>query len=207
MRFVLLLLAFAGTALAGDLAPVRDWIARQNTIKSIASDFTQTRTLRTLRDPVVAHGKFWFRAPGSFRWQVGDPPKLLVLGDDREVLTIQPTKQTAERTATARNFDFLQFPFAADFAAFQKRFEVLSVRTADGRCHLEILPREAQSRRFLEKIALDFDLASGRLLGFEVLTREGSALRTEFTNTRVNVSIDPAVFRFDLTGYRVRDGK
>jgi outer membrane lipoprotein-sorting protein len=212
---LLLLLALAGAALADDLAPVRAWIAHQRSVKSIAADFAQTRALRTLRDPVVAHGKFWFRAPSSFRWQIGDPPKTIVLGDDKEIDVIQPRKKLVERSssdqmsrqARARGFGMMSFPFAADFDDFQEQFEVLAVRTEGNHCHLELLPRDAQARRFLARIALDFDTDSGQLLTFEIVTREGSSMRTEFQNTRVNAPLDPALFRFDTTGYKVRDAK
>lgn len=220
MRFVLLFLATAAGLLAEtapppDLAPVRKWIARQRSIESIESDFSQTRALRTLRSPAVAQGKFWFRAPSSFRWQIGDPPKTIVLGGAKEIDVIQPAKKVVERSpsghasrqARARGFGMMNFPFAADFDDFQRQFEVLAVRTDGGECHVELLPRDARARRFLAKIAIDFDADSGKLLAFEIVTREGSSMRTEFRNTRVNAPLDPALFRYDTTGYQIRDAK
>ncbi|MDD5198454.1 MAG: outer membrane lipoprotein carrier protein LolA [Terrimicrobiaceae bacterium] len=220
MRFALLFLATASGLLAEsapppDLTPVRKWIARQRTIESIESDFSQTRSLRTLRSPAVAQGKFWFRAPSSFRWQIGDPPKTIALGDGKEIQIIQPARRLVERSpigrigqkAGAQGFGMMSFPFADDFDDFQRRFEVLSIRTDGGRCHLDLLPRDAQARRFLAKVALDFDADSGKLLAFEIVTREGSSMRTDFRNTRVNSPLDPALFRYDFAGYQIRDAR
>jgi outer membrane lipoprotein carrier protein len=218
MRIVLLIFAFASTGLAAtapDLAPVRQWLERQQSIKSISSDFIQTRALRSLRSPAVTSGKFWFHAPSSFRWQIGDPPKTIVLGNARMVDVIQPGKKIAGRSsaegvgakARSRGFDFISFPLAANFDEFQRQFEILEVQTKNGRCHLELLPHNPQARRFLSKLTLDFEIASGQLLAFEIATRDGSSMRTEFRNTEVNSPLDPALFRYDLTGYEIRDAK
>jgi len=101
----------------------------------------------------------------------------------------------------------MSFPFARDFGDFQRQFETLSITTEGTRCHLEVLPRDAQARRFLSALKLDFNTTSGHLLGFEMATRDGSALRNEFTNVQVNPKIPSSVFDFDFTGYEVVDAK
>src|SRR5581483_3795675 len=99
------------------------------------------------------------------------------------------------------------FPLAADFAEFQKKFEMLAVTTEGDRCHLEILPRDAQARKFLNALKIDFDTRTGHMIAFEMTTRDGSSMRNEFTNVRVNQKLDRHVFDIDLTGYDVTDAK
>ena len=70
-----------------------------------------------------------------------------------------------------------------------------------------MLPRDAQARKFLAALKLDFNTANGHLLAFEMVTRDGSSLRNEFSNVQVNPKIDRGVFDFDLTGYEVVDAK
>ncbi len=217
--WILLLALAAGSALAAppapDLAPVKKWIEQQRNVRTIQADFVQTRALRTLKNPVAAKGRFWFEAPARFRWQIGDPPKTIALGNAKTLYLIQPGKKTADKSpmdqfggkARPQGLGMMNFPMAADFEEFQRGFEVLSVKVDGTSCRLEGLPRDAQARRFLAKIILDFDTKSGQLLAFEAVTREGSSMRSEFRNVIINGRIDPGVFNYDLTGYRVSDAK
>ena len=62
-------------------------------------------------------------------------------------------------------------------------------------------------RKFLEVAKIDFDTASGFLISFEFVTRDGSSMRNDFTNVRLNGRIDPARYDFDFTGYDVAAAK
>ena len=200
---------------APDLAPVRKWLAAQASVRTVQADFAQTRSFHALRDPITSPGHLWFSAPHSFRWELGDPPKTVVLRRGDLYLVIQPTKRHAERLSAADTsgqaggpgMPMMDFPFAKDFDDFNRRFEVLSVILQDTRCHVEMLPRDPQMRKMLEAARIDFDTATGFLVSFEFVTRDGSSLRNEFTNVRLNAKIDPARYEYDLTGYDVAAAK
>ena len=221
LRAALLLAAFACTTPLRaeeplDFTPVKRWITRQDDFNAVTADFTQTRSLRALKSPLASEGRLWFKAPSSFRWELGTPAKTIVLRKGDALFMIQPAKKRAERSAANAKSDkpspmqamgMMSFPFARDFGDFQRQFETLSISTEGTRCHLEVLPRNAQARKFLTALKLDFNTANGHLLGFEMSTRDGSALRNEFTNVQVNPKIPASVFEFDFTGYEVVDAK
>lgn len=199
-----------------DFSPVKRWIARQDDFKAVMANFTQTRSLRALKSPLASQGRLWFKAPNFFRWELGEPAKTVVIRNGDKLLVIQPAKKRAERSAASapsgkpspmQAFGMMSFPFARDFADFQKQFETLSIATEGARCHLEVLPRDPQARKFLSALKIDFSTASGHMLAFEMATRDGSALRNEFSSVQVNPKIDRSVFDFDLTGYDVVDAK
>lgn len=220
IRAALLLLLFSTVGLAAaeplDFAPVRKWIARQEDFRAVTADFAQTRSLRALKSPLASQGRLWFKAPASFRWELGSPAKTIVLRKGDDLFIIQPAKKRAERSAANGKPDkpspmqamgMMSFPFARDFADFQRQFETLSITTEGARCHLEVLPRNPQARKFLTALKLDFNTTNGHLLGFEMATRDGSSLRNEFTSVQVNPKIPALVFDFDFTGYEVVDAK
>jgi outer membrane lipoprotein-sorting protein len=220
MRAFLLAFTLFGTAALHaaeslDFTPVKKWIARQEDFRAVTADFVQTRSLRALRNPLKSEGRLWFKAPSSFRWELGQPAKTIVLRKGDFIYIIQPEKKRAERSpAGAANqqsgaaaLAMMEFPFARDFADFQKRFETLSIETEGARCRLAVLPRDARARKMLNALKLDFSTATGHLLAFEIATRDGSSLRNEFSNVEVNPKIDPSVFDFDLSGYEIVDAK
>ncbi len=220
MRFFIPLLCLAGAlSSAGaepvDFTPLKKWLARQTELHSVQADFTQVRALRALRDPITTPGRLWFNAPDSLRWELGEPARTIVLRKGDIYYLVQPAKKKAERYKAdsiarkggAMGFAMMNFPIAKDFTDFDHQFETLAVNATGEKCHLEILPREAQAQKFLQAIKMDFDTTTGHLLSFELVTREGSSMRNDFTNVRMNQKIDHRVFDYDFTGYEVVDGK
>lgn len=220
-RFLLLLLVlappsvFVAAADVPDLAPIKKWIAGQESVRTVQADFVQTRTYRALRDPLAAKGRLWFGAPGNLRWEIGDPPKMIYLRKGDSALVIQPARRRAERVPVAakpganpRAFAAPSFPLAKDFASFNEQFEVLSVTTAPGgHCHFEMQPRDVQAQKFVTAIKIDFETSGGQLTAFEIALRDGSSMRQEFTNIRVNQKLPSTAFDYDLTGLELVEGK
>ena len=68
----LIFLTAAGSQAAGYDARFDQWFAVQTNLQSWAADFTQTRTLTVLAQPLVTPGKVWVK-PGEFRWEIGQP--------------------------------------------------------------------------------------------------------------------------------------
>ncbi len=213
--FALLLSATHGFAAAPiDLAPLKKWFSRQDEFRSVAADFTQTRALRVLRDPVATPGKMWFTATGSLRWELGTPPKTVVVRKGDDTLIINPAKKTAERQPSDGESGgrpgigaMMRFPMAKDFADFQRQFEVLALSTEDSRTKVELAPRDPQTRKFMKVMKLEFNSSNGHLHAFEMGFRDGSSMRNEFSNVRVNQKFDRDLFDYDLTGYEVKDAR
>ena len=197
-----------------DLTPLKRWIARQKEVRTVQADFTQTRSFRALRDPLTSPGRIYFRAPHSFRWEIGDPAKTVVLRQGDTAYLIQPAKKRAERFSAAalgtpggaNPLPMVNFPLADSFEDFNRQFEVRTIGVEGTRCHVELLPRDTQSQKFLDGLTLEFDTATGYLIAFEVRTHDGSTLRNDFSNVRFNEKVPP-VFDYDFTGYNVVDGK
>ena len=182
-----------------DFTPVKRWIAKQDDFQAVTADFKQTRSLRALKSPLASEGKLWFKAPNSFRWELGVPAKKRAERSAAGAATDKPSPMQA--------FGMMSFPFARDFGDFQKRFETLSISGEGTRCHLEVMPRDPQAHKFLSALRLDFNTTNGHLIAFEMATKDGSALRNEFSNVEVNPKIDRGVFDYDFTGYEVVDAK
>ncbi|HEY5893785.1 MAG TPA: outer membrane lipoprotein carrier protein LolA [Chthoniobacterales bacterium] len=222
-----LLLAAAWTAVAAEqgktrtvnMAPVAQWIARQSELRTLSADFVQTRTLKTLKDPLQSPGRLWFQAPDAFRWELdgkpGEPLKAILLRKKDDVLLISPRQKKATRysaksiagKAGAPGMAMMEFPMAKDLNDFLDQFDVQDLQMTGQRCDLAVLPKDVATRKYLKSLLISFDTATGYLLAFEMTTKEGSTLRNEFSNVRVNGPVDKKVFDFDFTGYQVVDGK
>lgn len=217
-RNILLLLCLThscGTAIAEemDFTPVKRWIAQQSEIRTISADFTQTRSLKTVRKPLVTPGHIWFKSPQHLRWELGDPPKTLVIRKGNEILIITPAEKKVKRMLASEMsgpesqiFGMMDFTNIRSLEEFQRQFEILSVKPSGDQCELE-LKSKSPSAKFLSKLRLRFSTSSGVVLTLEMNFKDGSFMRNDFNNVRVNGSVEEGKFSQDLAGYEVVNAK
>src|SRR4051812_34326943 len=94
----LCLLLFTFPAYAADTnAFINQWLAAQSNLKTWTADFTQTRVLKTLKQPLQAQGHLTFAAPSNFRWQLGDPAQTIAIRNSNEMTVIYPKLNRGER--------------------------------------------------------------------------------------------------------------
>jgi outer membrane lipoprotein-sorting protein len=199
-----------------DISPLRSMIAMQKAIHTLSADFTQSRSLKTLRDPLISHGKLWMQTQQLFRWELGTPPKTIIIGTPTETTVIQPFKKTASKTirslpteiaASSEAFGMMFLPGNGDFDDFQREVRILKIQNSAGICHVEFIPRNTELARGLTAIKLDFNSETGQWIRLEILTRDGSSIRNDFTDININQKLDPHLFEYNLTGFRISDEK
>jgi len=200
----------------GDISPLRAMIALQKSIHTLSADFTQSRSLKTLRDPLISHGKLWIQPQQFFRWELGTPPKTIVIGTPTEITVIQPFKKTASKkirsssiggTDTSEAFGMMSLPGNGDFDDFQREVRILRTENSAGIFHVEFIPKNTEQVRGLTAIRLDFNSQTGQWIRLEFLTRDGSSIRNDFTDIKTNQKLDPHLFGYNLTGFRISDEK
>lgn len=198
---------------APDLAPVKAWIAKQAGIKSLIVDIKQERYLRTVKKPLTSEGRFWFTQNGAFRWQAGDPPKLVaVMSPQEEFSVIYPVKKTAEVFSKAalesdnagQGIAFLRAGFPTSLEAFQQRFEVMDITGADGWDTVEVKPAGAGSSFAVRKMVLSLNQKTHRLGAMQIHLRDGSWINNTVTAIQENPAIPAGQFGYDLTGFDVK---
>ena len=198
---------------APDLAPVKAWIAKQAGIKTLIVEIKQERHLRTVKKPLESAGRFWFVQGGAFRWQAGDPPKLVaVMSPQEEFSVIYPEKRTAEvfsreaveREDAGQGIAFLRAGFPSNLEEFLKRFEVTEIKTVDGWDMVEVKPAGEGASFAVRKLVLSVNRQTHRLGAMQIHLRDGSWINNTVTGIQENPAIPAAQFSYDLTGFKVK---
>lgn len=213
--FALLACLTVSAAESEDVATIRKWIGQQDGIKTIQTDFKQSRFLKTRKEPLVSNGTFAFQGPDSLRWQVGDPVQEVVLRDGKSLYLISVEKKKAKHIVADKisektrmqSLGMMEFPFVKDYADFERQFEVVALDRDGERHGLELALKDKRAARYIKKMLLSYEVKTGNLLAFELHFRDGSKLRNDFYNIRVNEPINPEVFTYDLNGYKVSEEK
>jgi outer membrane lipoprotein-sorting protein len=182
------------------------WLAAQPSIQSWSADFVQTRTLKTLVQPLVSSGHVWFAAPNEFRWELGHPPKTIAIRQKRELYVIYPLLKRAEEyplgeTTPGRWRDtlaLLDTGFPRSREELQSNYTVLSVTREDGVGRVRLQPKSPSARQMMSEIRIAFSTANFELRSTELVFADGALLRNDFTNTVLNPKLDSALFKPDL---------
>lgn len=187
------------------------WLNAQTNIQTWSADFTQTRSLKALTQPLTSTGHVWFAAPNSFHWELGSPPQTIAIRDGDQLTVIYPKLKRAERYslsgADAGQFKdtlaLLDAGFPRSRAEVESRFNILSQTTAGGIHELTLQPKSETARRFMPEIKIGFDTSSFALHSTELQFQDGSTMQNVFTNAQLNPKIDKKLFHPDIEGYKI----
>jgi len=202
-----LTLCFAPSlARAADMdAQFERWFAAQTNLQSWAADFTQTRSLKVLTQPLVSTGKVWV-APSRFRWELGQPAQTIALRQPDQMFIIYPRLKRAEKYPLSSvppgpikdAFALLDASLPRDRASMEARFRVLSAMETNSTLQVTLEPKSASARKFVSEIVVAFRTNDFAMATTEMRFADGSSLRNDFTNVLLNPTIDPAKFEAAL---------
>lgn len=200
---------------AADLSPpIQRWLEAQTSIRSWSADFVQTRRLKTLVQPLTAGGKVWFAEPNMFRWELGEPSETVAIRSLNELMIIYPQLRRAERFPVgpeARGpwrdaLALLEAGFPRTQAQLQAQYDIVSQEPAGGVGKLVLRPKSAKARKLIPRIQVEFDPANLLLLATELTLADGSQMRNDFKNQKLNPPVDPERFSTALpSGYQVTE--
>ena len=184
------------------------WLAAQTNIQTWSADFVQTRSFKTLTQPLTESGKVWFSEPNRFRWELGHPAKTIAVRQADEMLLLYPALKRVERyplnsTATGSWRDalaLLEADFPRSEADLKSRFNIQSQKLTDDVCELALQPRSAAARKMMPQIEISFDLKKSTLRATELRFADGSKMRNDFTNTLLNPKLDAKLFAPEIPG-------
>jgi outer membrane lipoprotein-sorting protein len=209
-KLLLLLLPFSLLA-APDDHLVLDWINAQSNIHTWTADFTQTRELKALNQPLTATGKIWFTAPDHFRWEVMKPSPTIATRTQDDLLVIFPHLKRAEKYSLVALrqgqwkdlMSLLDTGFPRSHDDFEKQFHVREIKDVPGCKRLVLDPKSDLVKKYLPEIDIDIRTPDLALLATTMIFVDGSVLKNEFTNQQLNQPIDNAVFAPSVSGYTV----
>ena len=148
----LLCFAFSLVAMAAPAQSelfVDQWIAAQTNFHTWSADALQTRSLKTLSQPLVSTGKVWVAGPNRFRWELGQPAQTIAVRQPDQMFIIYPRLKRIEkyplndkqpgpwRDALA----LVDASFPRNRADLDSRFRLLSVIQTNATVQVTLQPR------------------------------------------------------------------
>ena len=213
LALVLVFLALMPISRAADNSQaVASWLSAQTNIQTWSAQFKQTRTLKALTQPLVADGRIWFAAPDQFRWELGDPPQTIAVRQREEMLVIYPMLKRAERYSLRKEqsspwrdaLALLEAGFPRSQKDLESRFRITSQSITNEVVSVTLQPKSAGARRMMPLLKIAFGTNDFSLRATELQFADGSTLRNDFTNPRLNLKLEESLFTPKIeSGYQV----
>lgn len=191
----------ATTTSAQEIKPiVSDWLAAQKEIQTFTADLTQTRTLKSLTQPLHSPGKVYFSAPHKFHWELGQPPQTIAVRSGETLEVIYPRLKRAEIYSLTNAGQFrdtmalLDAGFPRSEADLRAQFNVLSQNPTGAICELVLQPKSASARQMMPEIRISFATNNLELRATQLQFADGSTMRNDFTNIVLNPKLDESLF-------------
>ncbi len=197
---------------ADDDALLSSWLNAQTNIHTWSADFVQTRSLKSLTQPLTANGHVWFEAPNLFRWELGRPAQTIAVRQPEQMLLLYPRLKRLERyplnAADAGPWKdmlaLLDAGFPRSRSEVESRFNILAQTTHDGVHEVKLQPKAESARRVMPAITIAFDVTTFSLRSTELQFVDGSTMKNAFTNAVLNPTMDESVFNPKIeAGYKV----
>lgn len=192
--------AFAARA-ADTNAMFQQWLSVQTNMQSWTADFSQTRTLKVLAQPLVAPGKVWVRR-GEFRWELGQPAQTIVVRQPGLLFISYPQLKLVEKysldnvpNGPAKDaLSLLDATLPRDRASMEKQFHLLSASQTNDILQMMLEPNSASARKFVNQVGIAFRTNDFSIAATEMKFADGSILRNDFSNVVMNAPVTDALF-------------
>jgi outer membrane lipoprotein-sorting protein len=195
----------AQSSRADDITPMLDsWFAAQQQIHTWSADFIQTRTLKTLTQPLVGRGHVSFAVPNDFRWELGQPPRTIALRHDDNMYVIYPHLKRAELYPMGADspaqlraaLSLLQAGFPRSRDEFNSQYNVLSLAQTNGNWVFTLQPKSSAARQMMSQLELGLSTNNFSLTSTRLVFADGSSLRNDFTNIVLNPPLNNKLFEW-----------
>jgi outer membrane lipoprotein-sorting protein len=181
---------------------VASWLAAQKNLQTWSADFVQTRTFKSLTQPLTAKGHAWFSAPNRFRWELGNPPQTIAVRAEQEMLVFYPRLKRVERypltgpeTGKWRDaLALLETGFPRSQADLESHLRIVSQTISNDVCEITLQPKSENTREMVPEIRLAFSTKDLLLRATQLKFADGSTLRNDFSNPALNPKLDDSLF-------------
>jgi len=192
---------------SADLSVVEKWMATNTQVSSVKIDFTQKRTMRSLKVPISQSGTLWMDyGKDRFRWETGEPAQTIVTKQGGNLLIVRtPGKKFEHRPFGSggdnQGMSVMAGGFPRSMSEFTRKYRVLSTEKRDNTFRIATQPLGSAGKG-VSQFTFVVQASEYRLVGMEIELKDGSSINTVFNRVELNVSVPGSLFSPDLTGYK-----
>jgi len=202
-----------GPASADELQDVLARFDRvQESIHTLAAEFTETTTSELLLDPIRAEGRFYLTKPDSLRWEYTAPEEMKFVIAEDQYTGYFPEQQRAEHRSVQRWSEqiFRFFGVGQGSAELLKFYDISlapSGASDEGMILLELEPKKRRVRKRVPEVQFWLDARTFLPQRIEYHNKSGNSRIIEFRDITLNPDLSAILYRVDIpAGVKVTHG-
>jgi outer membrane lipoprotein carrier protein len=166
---------------------------QQKKIQTLSASFSQRKESSLARDPLVSSGAVKFKRPDRIHFAYSKPEQMEVALEGKTLWIYYSGRSQAEKYSFAGNKKMTQY-LEPIIGIFQKTFTQLTETysltyqgtESDRLYRFRLQPKEEKVQKFLSRVDLWIDKASGAILRFEMIEAGKDRLFLEFKDLQIN---------------------
>jgi len=174
---------------------------RYDGVRSLRADFLQETSSRATALGTTAHGNVYYLKPRAMRWDYQEPQQQFVISGEEAWLYVPE-----EKTIYLYQVDkIIRSPVVLNFfsglSQLRETFQISQLPDDPGppqRHRLELLPRDAEMKSQVSKVALWIEPETYRVLRIQTVDPLGNTNQIILSNFQVNVPLSPSLFTMQV---------
>ncbi|MBO7562219.1 MAG: outer membrane lipoprotein carrier protein LolA [Bacteroidales bacterium] len=165
-------------------------VTATRSIKSMTSDFTETKHLKMLSEDVVTAGKLWYKSPSWMRWEY----------DSRNYGVLNPkgaymVKDGQRNGALSRGFGQTGKMVTSLMSGLSQDLKDYSVSYSKSGNSLTVtaVPVSPRMKGVVDSVVMIFDIPSSTIKSFEIRSSSGFT-HIDFNNLKKDAEVDMQLF-------------
>jgi len=166
---------------------------QQRKIQTLAAGFSQKKETSLAKDPLVSSGTVRFKRPDRVHFIYSQPEQMEMALEGKTIWIYYPIRSQAEKYSFARNKRITQYLepvtgiFQKTFAQLAETYHIVYQSSESERLYrFRLQPKEDKVQKFLSRVDVWIDKASGAILRFEMIEASKDRLELEFKDLQIN---------------------
>lgn len=196
---ILLILIFALTAFRYTAAQQRSEERLEqpaDKIQSVSADFVQEKHLKILAAPMLSTGKFYYKAPGSLRWEYFSPVRSILLSHEGKTrrYIIKNRKIIEDQSAGVQSMQIVMDEIVMWLSGRFDRNPDFNLEKRDKK-HIVLKPEKESFSRIIQRIEIRLSDRPGVIHSVMIHEGDDSYTRLEFKNVILNDALSDSLFK------------
>ena len=169
--------------------------AESKKIKTLQSDFTQTKKMDFLDKAIVTSGKMALKSPNLLSWKYTKPYQYSVVFKDNKIYINDQGKKSSV-DAKSKMFEKINklIVGSANGNLFNDADFTVSYFKNGSNIISRFLPKNAQLKKYIKQVDLYFVNGQTNVSQVDMLEASGDTTTISFKNTKINAEIAASVF-------------
>jgi len=168
-------------------------------IKTLQADFIQKKNMKILSKPLISEGRFYFVAPGSFRWEYIRPLKSMVISHKNNTKRYIYSDGTMVEDKTG-GIQAMKIVLGEITGWMGGRFDQNpSFKATIGKkkpdTMIALVPVEKNTSAMIEKIEITLSSKAKAVKSVKIFEDPDNFTQINFNNVKINESVDASVFQ------------